>query len=299
VSVFKNVPVAAILLQNFFFGMIFYGYIYYLPLYFQNVRRFEPLKSAYMTIPLVVTQSIASITSGQYISRMKRYGECIFMGFVLLTISTSLIAGLFNRTIPIYAMVLILVTQGIGNGNVFQPTIIALQAHSPKSQRAIVISIRNFLRCLGGSIGLAVNAAILQNELRSSLPPQFQHLARSSYTKPDYSQYNAADTEVILNAYEKASHSVFIFLAPVAGCCLLTCAFVRDRGLKRAEEVQEEKAKLAAELLEREGKLDTEKAMMASEMSLPFTGSEHEKEKESDIVVEVSRSLKPMVAPAS
>jgi MFS family permease len=278
--------------------MIFYGYIYYLPLYFQNVRRFEPLKSAYLTIPLVITQSIASICSGQYISRMKRYGECIIMGFVLLTTSTSLIAGLFNRTVPLWGIILILVMQGIGNGNVFQPTIIALQAHSPKSQRAIVISIRNFLRCLGGSIGLAINAAILQNVLRSSLPAEFQHLARSSYTKPDYSQYSAADTEIILDAYAKASHMVFVFMAPIAGCCLLTCAFVRDRGLKRAEEIQEEKAKLVAEQIARDRKADMERAMV-SEISLPVSSSEHEKEKEADLVVEVARPLKPMAAPTT
>src|ERR1700759_3911414 len=112
VYVFKNPPVAAILVQQFFFGIIFYGYLYYLPLYYQNVRRFEPVKSAYMTIPLVVTQSIASICSGQYISRMKRYGECIVGGYVILTIATSL-TTLFNRTIPIWGMVLILVLMGI------------------------------------------------------------------------------------------------------------------------------------------------------------------------------------------
>lgn len=282
VSIFKNVPIAAVLIQNFMFGMIFYGYIYYLPLYFQNVRRFTSLKSALLTVPLSLTQSLSSITSGQYISRQKRYGEVIILGFALLTISTSLAAGLFNRTIPIYAVVLILFTQGIGNGGVFQPSIIALQAHSPKAQRAIVISLRNFLRCLGGSIGLAVSAAILQNVLRSSLPEQFQHLAKSSYTKPDYSQYSAEDTEIILDAYAKASHAVFVFLAPLAGCCLLTCAFVKDRGLKRAEEVQEEQAKLRAEKVSTEKRADLEQGMV-SEVSLPASVSDGEEDRKIDV----------------
>src|SRR6201996_5262642 len=138
---------------------------------------------------MTVTQSIASICSGQYISRMKRYGECIVIGFTLLTIGTSL-TTLFNRTIPLWGIVLILIMMGIGNGNVFQPTIISLQAHSPKNQRAIIISVRNFLRCLGGAVGLALSAAILQGTLRSSLPPQFQSLAHSVYSKPNYSLYN-------------------------------------------------------------------------------------------------------------
>jgi MFS family permease len=185
----------------------------------------------------MLTQSMASICSGQYISRQKRYGECIWLGFTLLTVGTAL-TTLFNRNTPVYGNVLTLVLLGIGNGNVFQPTIISLQAHSPKAQRAIVISIRNFIRCLGGAVGLAVSAAILQNTLRASLPERFQNLSHSVYTKPNYSLYSAADVEVILNAYEKASRAVFILYAPVAGICLLCCVFVKDRGLQRAEEVE-------------------------------------------------------------
>jgi MFS family permease len=242
VYIFKSGAVASMLVQNFFFGIIFYGYIYYLPLYYQNVRCFTTMKSAYLTVPLMVAQSITSVGSGQYITRLKRYGECIWLGFILLTVSVAL-TTLFNRTIPVYANILILVLMGLGTGMVFQSSIISLQAHSPKSQRAIVISIRNFLRCLGGAIGLAVSAAILQSTLRASLPDQFRNLAHSVYSKPDYSKYDAADTDVILSAYEKAGLAVFKFYAPVAGICLICCFFVKDRGLQRAEEVQATEAK--------------------------------------------------------
>ena len=269
--------------------MVFYGYLYYLPLYYQNVRRYSPVKSAYLTIPLVVTQSIASICSGQYISRRKRYGECIWLGFTLLTIGTAL-TSLFNRTIPVYGNILILVIIGIGNGNVFQPTIISLQAHSPKAQRAIVISIRNFLRCLGGAVGLAVCAAILQNVLRASLPPQFRSLAKSTYTKPDYTKYSAADTELILDAYAKASRAVFIFMSPMAGICLITCVFVKDRGLTRPED-QEHATTASKEVADSR---DLERAIGGSATSLPHSQVEQEKAeslKEKDIGI-----AKPAVA---
>jgi MFS family permease len=281
VSVFKNGAVASILVQNFFFGIIFYGYLYYLPLYYQNVRLFRPLKSAYLTFPLQVTQSIASSLSGQYISRRKRYGECIWLGFILLTTGVSL-TTLFNRTAPLWSIVLTLVMMGIGNGNVFQPTIISLQAHSPKSQRAIVISIRNFLRCLGGATGLAVSAAILQSTLRDSLPPQFADLAKSVYTKPNYADYSVEDANSILNAYEKASKAVFIFYAPVSAICLVCCIFVKDRGLQRKEEIEAQKAQEDAERAgsqEGQNGEDVEKALRST-TSLQV--SEHEKEKEEE-----------------
>jgi MFS family permease len=227
----------------------------------------------------MLTQSMASICSGQYISRQKRYGECIWLGFILLTVGTSL-TTLFNRNTPVYGNVLTLVLLGIGNGNVFQPTIISLQAHSPKAQRAIVISIRNFIRCLVGAIGLAVSAAILQNTLRDSLPERFQDLAHSVYTKPNYSLYNATDQAIILDAYEKASHAVFVLYAPVAGVCLLCCVFVKDRGLQRKEEVEAERIaqELAQNSKEDVNKKDVERGLGSTESLSESHGDGKEKE---------------------
>ncbi|TID17364.1 mfs transporter [Venturia nashicola] len=235
-SMFTNRPVAALLLQNFFFGMVLYTHIYALPLYFQNVREFSPIKSAMMVIPLVSTQSIASILSGQYISHKKRYGEVIWLGFFLFTLGTCL-TTLFDRTFPIYGIVLILIVLGIGNGNVFQPTIVALQAHCSKSQRAVVISARNFLRCLGGSVSLAVSAAIQQNVLKRQLPAKYNHLAAKTYARPDFSDYSPEDDALVSEAYAKASRAVFVFMTPCAGLCLLAMFLVKDRGLTRPEEV--------------------------------------------------------------
>lgn len=235
-TLFKNPAVAAIMVQNFFFGLVFYTYMYYLPLYYQNVRRLTPLHSALLTIPMTATQAVASTLSGQYISRRKRYGEVIWLGFILFTVGVSL-TTLFDENIQTSYIVGILIVLGYGNGNVFQPTIVALQAHCYKSQRAVVISVRNFLRALGGSFGLVMAAAMLQATLKSALPEEYKYLAHSTYARPDYDTIDPQDAALIMAAYAKASRSVFILLSPFAGLCLLTCLFVRDRGLTRPDEV--------------------------------------------------------------
>jgi hypothetical protein len=125
--------------------------------------------------------------------------------------------------------------------------------------------------------------------LRASLPPQFKSLAASTYTKPNYANYSAADTELILNAYAKASRAVFIFMSPVSGICLITCVFVKDRGLSRKED--EEPAVVAEN---GDDVKDVEKAMAASSASLPESRLEHEKDeaaKEDEIEIQ-----KPAVA---
>lgn len=138
---------------------------------------------------------------------------------------------------------------GVGLGFTFQPTLVALQAHATKSQRAVVISNRNFFRCMGGACGLAVSAALLQATLRSSLPRDLSYLAHSSYSLPSRASVTAAQWSQILVAYSKASHSVFILQVPLIGACFLACSFVRDRGLERPKEPEEiEEEKRRAEL---------------------------------------------------
>lgn len=139
---------------------------------------------------------------------------------------------------------------GIGTGFTFQPTLVALQAHCTKSQRAISISNRNFFRCMGGACGLAIAAALLQATLRAHLPSEFAYLTQSTYSLPPRSALTTPQWESILLAYTKASHAVFILQVPLIGTCFLACIFVRDRGLERPkepEEIEEERKNAQAE----------------------------------------------------
>lgn len=246
-SLFQNTAIAALLVQNVFFGLVFYTVLYFLPLYFQNVRQFSAMRSAVLTIPLVLMQAVASSLSGQYISRTGRYGEVIFVGFVLFTVCTCLLT-LFDQHFPVRYIVAVLVVYGFGNGNVFQPSIVALQAHARKPQRAIVISIRNFLRSFGGAVGLALGSAVLQNKLKASLPRRFKFLADSPYVRPDYAHMGPEERAVVIDAYARASRAVFVLLSAMAGVCMVTCLFIRDHGLIRPDEREAmEREKAAAD----------------------------------------------------
>lgn len=122
---------------------------------------------------------------------------------------------------------------GVGVGCIFQPTLVALQAHSPKSRRAVIISNRNFYRCAGGACGLAISAAVLQARLRAALPAEYAYLADSTYSLPDF---GGSIPESVLDAYMEASHAVFVLQVPMIGLCLLGMVFIRDRGLESEED---------------------------------------------------------------
>lgn len=240
---FKIPAVCAIIIQNFLFGIVYYSHLYYLPLYYQNARQFSPLLSAVLTIPFVASQSCFSILSGQYVSRLKRYGEVIWSGYALWTLGTGLIL-LFSRTTPKWEIVIILIVEGAGVGNVFQPTLVAAQAHSLKRDRAVVIGVRNFLRALGGALGLALSSAVFSNVLRSSLdslptplPSELKsEILASILHVPSLTNLTSIEREDVLDSYMHASRAVFIVWVPIIGTCLALCLLIKDRGLTRPEE---------------------------------------------------------------
>jgi hypothetical protein len=150
---------------------------------------------------------------------------------------------LFNRTIPRWQMVLFLIIEGAGVGNVFQPTLVAEQAHSKKSNRAVVISVRKFLRPLGGSLGPAVSSAVFSNVLKRSLnslstplPQGIQaEILASILRVPDLSRLSSIEKQEVLNAYMDASKGVFTVWPALMGVCLALCLLINDKGLTRPE----------------------------------------------------------------
>ncbi|KAH0345063.1 MFS general substrate transporter, partial [Aureobasidium melanogenum] len=238
-SLFTNAPVCVLLVQNFLFGIVYYSQLYYLPLFFQNARQMSPITSAALVLPITAAQMTLSILSGQYISRRERYGEVIWTGFFLWTLGVGLTC-IFDLSTPIAAIVVILLIQGAGVGFIFQPTLVALQAHCSKEQRAVVISNRNFLRSLGGAVGLAISAAALQNSLKKAMPPESSSFL-SSYDTPDFEALGASPEQIqdVLQAYATASRTVFIMNAPFMGLCLVGCILIKDRGLQRPNEARQ------------------------------------------------------------
>ncbi|VUC32927.1 unnamed protein product [Clonostachys rosea] len=244
VDIYKNSAVTAMLVQNFLMGASYQAWIYFVPLYLQNAHQFSIIQSALIWIPLVGFQSGISILSGFYISKFKRYGEILWFGFGIWTLGSGL-SLLLTRESPVGIIIIPLIVVGIGVGCIFQPILVALQAHSPKARRAVIISNRNFCRCAGGACGLAVSAAVMQASLRASLPAEYSNLAGSTFTLPEF------DGEIpaaVLDAYMAASHSVFILQVPLIGLCFLGNFFIRDRGLELPDEkssVQEQEPEQA------------------------------------------------------
>lgn len=234
-SMFRIPSVAAMITQSFLLGACYFSYLYFLPLYFQNVRGKSPLIAACLQLPLVGSQSTVSTLSGLYMSWFNRYKELIWIGFGVWTMGAGLLV-LANETIHLGLLSIFLVFVGCGTGMVFQPTLVALQAHCPKSQRAVVTSNRNFLRSSGGAVGLAVSSAVLANVLKGSLPHRLSYVAESTFAAPNLANFSPADRALIKRAYADANRAVFIWCVPLIGLCFVLNVFITDNGLQRKDE---------------------------------------------------------------
>lgn len=248
INLFSRISLAIILWSNFFFGFAYYAFLYYVPYYFQIVRRLDAIHSSVLLLPLVLPQSIFSIIAGQIITYTGHYGHITIVGYSLWTLSCGLLL-LFNEHTNYGVIVVTLLIMGSGVGFIFQPTMVAAQAHSKKSERAVVISARNVLRSFGGSFGIACGSLIVSNTLLLEikqqaadpelvLPPSFLNFLKTHiYNKIDTSVLNGVQVVVVKGMYMKALHNFFIVTIPMLGLCLIGNLFVRDRGLQCIDEI--------------------------------------------------------------
>jgi len=104
--------------------------------------------------------------------------------------------------------------------------VVDLQAHTPKEEKAAVISSRNFFRGLGHSCGLAVSANVLQSGLMRVLPEAYASIANTAYSIPH--NVDQGTLAAIILAFVHASHSISVANVTIIVTCLVGRAFVGD-----------------------------------------------------------------------
>ncbi|WVR08410.1 hypothetical protein IAU60_005465 [Kwoniella sp. DSM 27419] len=225
----SNRNVCLLLLQTFLVGIVYYGGIYFVPLYLQNVQGDSALLSAALILPLVLGQVLTTTISGFVVKYTNRTWASFFVGFVLWMAGQG--AQLcFKSSTGKGVIVGCLLLQGFGIGSTIQSTLVLAQASGPSADRAAVTGVRNFARTSGGAIGLAIGNTLLQNIFLNSLPESLPAEVRATLST-NYEVVNELDPAIasqIREAYMSGLRCVFIFFVPVVAICLLMCLFIKD-----------------------------------------------------------------------
>lgn len=239
VHLFRNgLSCNILLVQNLFFGIVFWGNLFYMPIYLVNVRGFTAIIAGAIIVPMVGCQGLGSIASGLIISRTKRYNPSMIFGQWLWAV--LLVPQVFySRTTPVWVICIVGLFQGLGTGLCFQPSLVAILAHSRRADRAVLNSLRNFLRTMGGSIGLTLASTLLNNVLKSRLRGivniSVAETLSTSITKLDSLGLTAVQRSGALDAYMASVRTVFILYPPLIGACAIAALFVSDNGLEEKD----------------------------------------------------------------
>ena len=211
---------------GFLAGVAMFGAVIFLPLYLQAVMGMSPTESGLGLLPMVVGLFVASIGSGQLISRTGRYKVYPVAGAALMIVALALLSQLRVDTpywqLGVYAFVL-----GFGLGLTMQTIVVAVQNAVPFRDMGAATSSTTFFRSQGGAIGAAAFGAVLANRLA-------HHLAERFAGAPGLGGLAGADINdvraiqglaeplrgVVLGAYTDPLGDVFLFAIPFVALAL-------------------------------------------------------------------------------
>lgn len=122
VNLFKNGLSANILLaQNLAIGWVFWANLFYIPLYFQNIRQWSPSMAGALILPMVISHGLCSAMSGFVVSWTGHFKPVILAGTALWLVSTSCKAIFYNQNTPIWVFFMVGIGEGFGVGCCLQP----------------------------------------------------------------------------------------------------------------------------------------------------------------------------------
>ncbi|KAF2845032.1 carbohydrate-binding module family 13 protein [Plenodomus tracheiphilus IPT5] len=170
VEIFKSKVVNGAALTMFVNGWNFLVQVYYIPTFYQLVYGYSAVKSGALLLPITLTQTLFSTLSGLVIHKTGRYRECLLVGWAAWAIGLGLYSTLDSPSLG--QQIGFGLLTGFGLGNTLQPSLIAIQAGVERQHMAVVTSTRNFVRNLGGTLGLALSGTIINNVVRTSLSTQ-------------------------------------------------------------------------------------------------------------------------------
>ena len=155
---------------SFVAGLALFGTVTFMPLYLQSVRGSSPTASGLELLPVMGGAFLASLISGQLISRWGRYRMFPIAGTALSAVGLLLLSTMATDT-ENAVMYVYLLLFGLGVGMVMQVMVLAVQNAVPYEDLGVATSAVTMFRFIGGSLGTAVLSAILAAKLGATLDP--------------------------------------------------------------------------------------------------------------------------------
>src|SRR5580704_7616161 len=147
----------------FCLGAALFGGMILLPLYWQDVRLESVVDTGLLTAPQGLGAALAMPIAGKLTDRWGGGGLALF-GVILCTVAT-IPFGLISADSSIFGLSVAMFVRGIGIGFGFLPAMAAAFAALERSELSSATPQLNVIQRVGGSIGTAILAVVLQRAL--------------------------------------------------------------------------------------------------------------------------------------
>jgi EmrB/QacA subfamily drug resistance transporter len=166
-KLFKNAGFSAASGTTFLLGGALFGTMLVLPLYYQVARGESALTAGLLMAPQGVGAALAMPIAGRLTDRIGG-GPIALVGIVVMTLGTLPFAFVGADT-PYWLLAVLLVVRGLGLAGAMMPSMAAAYAMLTPAAVPRATSALNIMRQIGGSLGTAVLALVLQAQIRNAV----------------------------------------------------------------------------------------------------------------------------------
>lgn len=220
-------------------GIALFGAASYLPSFLQMVEGATATESGLLMLPLMGGIVIASVVSGQLISRTGHYKIYPVLGGVVSVLGMWLLSRMDTDT-PRLQYSLWQAVLGTGIGLVMPVLVLAVQNSVRPADLGTATSAHNYFRQIGGSVGAAVFGTLFASRLDdalgdrlagvlsggpTALPPAESITPQTVHTLPP------AVRDAYIQAYADAMPRIFLYLVPVLVLGLVLAFFLKEKPL--------------------------------------------------------------------
>jgi EmrB/QacA subfamily drug resistance transporter len=170
-TLFKNRIIAISSIGGVILGVIMFGITSYVPLFVQGVKGGTATSAGIILGPLLIAWPISSTLSGKVIIRFG-YRFTAVMGASIAAIGVGMIT-LFRMDTGLPFIVAAMLMTGTGLGFMSTSFVIAVQNAVPWNLRGVATASTQFVRTMGGTIGVAVMGTILNAQMALHFVPIF------------------------------------------------------------------------------------------------------------------------------
>jgi DHA2 family methylenomycin A resistance protein-like MFS transporter len=138
----------------------YYGFIFLLSLFFEQVRGYTPLMTGLAFLPMTTTVVLANVIAGRLTGR---FGPRLPMSLGIAACGVGLLAlWLVNATTPYISLFFLLLLIGVGGGLTVPPMTTALLGTVAHERSGMASGVLNASRQLGGVLGVALFGSLVQ-----------------------------------------------------------------------------------------------------------------------------------------